>query len=174
MVKQFIAASLVVCLTGGMVMGQQKDQPPEVEKPSTFRGIEAGVPSDQTSIGDLKWFEVFKDPELQKLIRTAVVQNYDLRAALARINAARANLGLARSEQFPQVEAGADLTSTRISRNGQTPITAQVDQKRTFGSVFLNLLSFELDVWGRLRQQTKAAKLSFLPILLLLMRNAQV
>jgi multidrug efflux system outer membrane protein len=156
--KQLIAASLVVCLAGGLVMGQQKDQPPQVEKPLRYRGIEAGVPTDQTSIGDLKWFEVFKDPELQKLIRTAVVQNYDLRAALARINAARANLGLARSEQFPQIEASADLTSTRISRNGQTPITAQIDQKRTFGSVFLNLLSFELDVWGRLRQQTKAAR----------------
>ena len=43
-----------------------------------------------------------------------MVQNYDLRTAGARINAARANLGLARSEQFPQFEASADLTTQRV------------------------------------------------------------
>jgi len=55
---------------------------------------------DAGSIGDLKWFEVFQDEALQKLVRTAMVQNYDLRLAVARINAARANVGLARSNQF--------------------------------------------------------------------------
>ena len=156
--NRLIAATLMICVSVGLVFGQQKYQPPQVEKPSKFRGAEEPIATDQNSIGDLKWFEVFKDPELQKLIRTAVVQNYDMRAAIARINAARANVGLARSEQFPQVEASADLTSTRVSRNGQTPLVGEFDQKRTFGSVFLNLLSFELDVWGRLRQQTKAAR----------------
>ena len=156
--NRLIAATLMICIWVGLVSGQKKYEAPQVERPSQFRGAEAAVGTGQNSIGDLKWFEVFKDPELQKLIRTAVVQNYDLRAAVARINAARANLGLARSEQFPQIEASADLTSTRISRNGQIPLTGQIEQKRTFGSVFLNLLSFELDVWGRLRQQTKAAR----------------
>ena len=158
MKNRLIAASLLICVFIGPGQGQQKYQPPTVEQPSKFRGDEATVATDQNSIGDLKWFEVFKDPALQEMIRTAVVQNYDLRAAVARVNAARANLGLARSEQFPQIGASADLTSTRTSRNGQIPIGGQVDQKRTFGSVFLNLLSFELDVWGRLRQQTKGAR----------------
>src|ERR1051326_8219243 len=80
----------------------------QVKTPDTFRSSE-GV--DQNSIGDLKWFEVFKDQQLQQLVRTAMVQNYDLRLAGARINAARANLGLARSDQFPQFEASADLRS---------------------------------------------------------------
>jgi outer membrane protein, multidrug efflux system len=154
--NRLVAATLLICVSVGLVAAQQKYQLPQIEKPSQFRG--EPMASDQNSIGDLKWFEVFRDPELQKLIRTAVVQNYDLRAAMARINAARANLGLARSEQFPQIEASADLTSTRVSRNGQVPLSGQFEQKRTFGSVFLNLLSFELDVWGRLRQQTKAAR----------------
>src|SRR6188472_4588301 len=82
----------------------------QVKTPDAFRGSE-GV--DQNSIGDLKWFEVFKDEQLQQLVRTAMVQNYDLRLAGTRINAARANLGLARSEQLPQFEAGADLTTNR-------------------------------------------------------------
>ena len=145
MTKQLILATVIVSLLGGTIVGQKKTDRPPI--PSTFRGIDATAPADQTSIGDLKWFEVFKDEELQNLVRTAMVQNYDLRAALARINAERANLGLARAAQFPQVEASADLTSTRAS--GRTS---------NIGSVLLNLLSFELDIWGRLRQQTKAAR----------------
>ncbi len=139
-------------------MGQKKYQRPLVKTPDIFRGADASSAPDQTSIGDLKWFEVFKDEELQKLVRTAMVQNYDLRAAVARINAARANLGLARSDQFPQFEASADLTTTRTSKNGPMNFAGQGGRTRSFGSVLLNLLTFELDVWGRLRQQTKAAR----------------
>jgi len=145
MTKQLILATVIVSLLGGTIVGQKKTDRPPI--PNTFRGIDATAPADQTSIGDLKWFEVFKDEELQNLVRTAMVQNYDLRAALARINAARANLGLARAAQFPQIEASADLTSTHAS--GRTS---------NIGSVLLNLLSFELDIWGRVRQQRNAAR----------------
>ena len=126
-----------------------------VKTPDTFRGAEV---TNQNSIGDLKWFEVFKDQELQNLIKTAMVQNYDLRTAGARINAARANVGLARSDQFPQFDATADLTTNRFSQNGQLASSGQSGQRRSFGSVLLNLLTFEIDVWGRLRNQTKAAR----------------
>src|SRR5439155_19013294 len=112
---------------------------PAIKTPDTFRGADAVAPTDQASIGDLKWFEVFKDEELQRLVKTAMVQNYDLRAAVARINAARANLGLARSDQFPQFEGSADLTTTRASRNGQLGASPQGGQTRSFGSVLLNL-----------------------------------
>ena len=139
-------------------MAQKKYVRPPVKTPDTFRGADSASPLDQSSIGDLKWFEVFKDEELQTLIRTAMIQNHDLRGAVARINAARANLGLARSDQFPQFEASSDLTTTRTSRNGQLGASGQGGHTRSFGSVLLNLLTFELDVWGRLRQQTKAAR----------------
>ena len=158
MSNRLTAATLVLCLLAGGVAGQQKSPPSGVETPGTFRGAEPNAVLDQKSIGDLKWFEVFKDPELQKLVRTAMVQNYDLRAAIVRIDAARANLGLARSEQFPQFAAGADLTSLRSSQNGQLAVGSQGGRSRSFGSVLLNLFTFELDVWGRLRQQTKAAR----------------
>jgi multidrug efflux system outer membrane protein len=126
-----------------------------IKTPDRFRGAEV---TEQNSLGDLKWFEVFKDPELQNLIKTAIDENYDLRTAGARINAARANLGLARSEQLPQFDATADLTSNRFSQNGQLASSGQGGQRRSFGSVLLNLLTFEIDVWGRLRNQTKAAR----------------
>lgn len=153
--KHFVSAVLVIALLVNTVIAQKQYQRPPVKTPDTFRGAEG--PADQTSIGDLKWFEVFKDPELQKLVRTAMDQNYDLRAAVARINAERANLGLARSNQFPQFEGSADITTTRTSNTAQ-PIPGVGGKTRSIGSIFLNLLTFELDIWGRLRQETKAAR----------------
>src|SRR6266478_3757267 len=158
MTKSFITATIIISLLASSAVGQKKYQRPLVKTPDTFRGADGSSASDQTSIGDLKWFEVFKDEELQKLVRTAMVQNYDLRTAVARINAARANLGLARSDQFPQFAISADLTTTRSSKNGALGIAGQGGRTRSVGSVLLNLLTFELDVWGRLRQQTKAAR----------------
>jgi multidrug efflux system outer membrane protein len=161
MQERFIVALIVVSLLASSVVGQKKYERPAVKTPDTFRGADTVAPTDQTSIGDLKWFEVFKDEELQNLVRTAMIQNYDLRAAVARINAARANLGLARSDQFPQFEASGDLTTTRSSKNGPTGAAGQGGpggKARSFGSVLLNLLNFEIDVWGRLRQQTKASR----------------
>ena len=151
-------AVIIVSLLASSVSGQKTSAPPQVTIPDTFRGEDSTTLTNQTSIGDLKWFDIFKDEELQKLVRTAMVRNYDLHAAVARINAARANLGLARSDQFPQFDATADITSTRSSQNGQFGAFAQGGRGRSVGSVFLNLLTFELDVWGRLRQQTKAAR----------------
>jgi len=151
-------AVIIVSLLASSVSGQKTSAPPQVTIPDTFRGEDSRTLTNQTSIGDLKWFDIFKDEELQQLVRTAMVRNYDLHAAVARINAARANLGLARSDQFPQFDATADITSTRSSQNGQFGAFAQGGRGRSVGSVFLNLLTFELDVWGRLRQQTKAAR----------------
>ena len=156
MTKQFIAAVVLVSVLMATVAAQKRQQRPAI--PDMFRGADAAALNDKTSVGDLKWFEVFKDEELQQLVRTAIVQNYDARAAIARINAARANLGLARSEQFPQIYGSADLVTTRSSKNGPLGGFAGSGGARSIGSFFLNLLSFELDVWGRVRQQKKAAR----------------
>ena len=158
MKKSFIVATLVLNLLAGSVAGQTKYQRPPIKTPNEFRGAQPTSPGDENSIGDLKWFEVFNDEELQKLVRTAMDQNYDLRLAVARINAARANVGLARSNQFPQFDIGADLTTTRSSANAGTNVPGQSGSKRSFGEVFLSLLTFEVDLWGRRRQETKAAR----------------
>jgi len=158
LINRVSTAVIIVSLLASSVSGQKTSAPPQVTIPDTFRGEDSTTLTNQTSIGDLKWFDIFKDEELQKLVRTAMVRNYDLHAAVARINAARANLGLARSDQFPQFDATADITSIRSSQNGQFGAFAQGGRGRSVGSVFLNLLTFELDVWGRLRQQTKAAR----------------
>src|SRR5258705_3298666 len=155
--RHFITAILLVSLLTGSVAGQKKYELP-IKTPDEFRGVESTSPADANSIGDLKWFEVFQDEALQKLVRTAMVQNYDLRLAVARINAARANVGLARSNQFPHFDASADLTTTRTSANTGASTTGQAGRKRSVGEVFLSLLTFEVDLWGRRRQLTKAAR----------------
>jgi outer membrane protein, multidrug efflux system len=134
-------------------------QRPALPAPAVFRGaVEVTTPPDPTSLGDLHWFDIFKDAQLQALIRTALVANDDLRTAVARVNEARANLGITRSEQFPTIAASADITTERASSNGLTPVLPGTSGERTVGSVLLNLLSFEVDVWGRLRRATEAAR----------------
>jgi multidrug efflux system outer membrane protein len=68
------------------------------------------------------------------------------------------NVGLARSNQFPQFEAGADLPTTRTSTNTGVNVPGQGGRTRSIGEVFLSLLTFEIDLWGRLREQTKAKR----------------
>jgi len=137
---------------------------PTVQTPSTFRAPTPQLTPEAASLADLKWWEVFKDEKLQVLIRTSLVENYDLRDAVARVEAARANLGITRSEQFPNAEVGGSLTTTRLSRNGQLPLPVSFvpSQNRTFGQATLNLLSFEVDIWGRLRRATEAARANLL------------
>src|SRR5580698_9020648 len=132
--------------------------------PASFRAPEPLPATQAASLASLKWFEVFKDDELQALIRTALQQNYDLRDAAARVEAARAGLGITRSAQFPNFGASGDIDFNRLSRNGATPLPPQLltSQNRTFGQATLDLLSFEIDIWGRLRRATEAARANLL------------
>lgn len=154
-----LAATLLI----GCTVGPNYHRP-TVQTPSAFRAPTPQLTPEAASLADLKWWEVFKDDKLQELIRTSLVENYDLRDAVARVEAARANLGIIRSDQFPNLAVGGDLTTTRFSRNGQLPLPASFvpSQNRTFGQATLNLLSFELDIWGRLRRATEAARANLL------------
>jgi outer membrane protein, multidrug efflux system len=137
---------------------------PTINVPANFRAPEPLPTPQAASVADLKWFEVFKDESLQQLVRTALEQNYDLRDAVARVEQARANLGITRSNQFPQVDASGALEVTRLSRDGQFPLPASfvTSQNRNWGEASLNLLSFEIDLWGRLRRATEAARANLL------------
>jgi len=148
---------MLVCLTGCMI-GPDYNRP-SMEIPPQFR---AATTADTTSIADLKWFEVFQDEHLQELIRSALAQNYDLRDAIARVDASRANLGITRSNQFPNFGVGADVSNIEQSRQGQFTIPRGTSRQRTFGTVFLELFTFEIDIWGRLRRATEAAQAELL------------
>jgi NodT family efflux transporter outer membrane factor (OMF) lipoprotein len=161
--KSLIAVGLMAILLTGCTVGPNYRRP-AIHAPDAFRAPAPAPPSDSASLADLKWWEVFKDEQLQELERTALVQNYDLRDAVARVDAARANLGITRSNQFPNIDAEGNLSTIRVSRNGSTPLPKSFvpSQNRTFGEATLSLLSFELDIWGRLRRATEAARANLL------------
>jgi multidrug efflux system outer membrane protein len=154
---------LLAGLSAGCTVGPNYRRP-AIAVPASFRTPDPLPPSQGAAIADLKWFEVFKDEKLQELIRAALERNYDLRDAVARVEAARASLGITRSNQFPTFGAGGSVDINRISRDGATPIPAAVlpSQNRNFGSAALQLLSFEIDIWGKLRRATEAARANLL------------
>ena len=157
-----ICALAAVLLVGCAVGPNYKR--PATDVPTTFRAPAPLPPAQAASFADLKWFEVFKDDKLQELIRKALVANYDLRTQRRAIEAARANLGITRSNQYPNFGAGGAVEINRLSRDGATPLPPVVlpSQDRNFGTAVLNLLSFEIDLWGRLRRATEAARANLL------------
>src|SRR5258708_33586480 len=144
--QSVIAPTLIATLLASCTMGPNYHRP-AIQTPDSFRTPAPTPANDAASLADLKWWEVFKDEKLQDLERTALTQNYDLRDAVARVEAARANVGIVRSEQYPNLGVSADVSTARTSRNGALPLPAGLvrSQNRTFGAATLNLLSFALD-----------------------------
>jgi outer membrane protein, multidrug efflux system len=161
--SSYIAIGTAALLLAGCTVGPNYRRP-QIESPAAFRAPAPLPQAEGDSLANLKWFEVFRDPQLQEMIRTAVAQNYDLRTAVARVEEARANLGITRANQFPQASATGDLQVTRLSRDGSFPLPSSFvsDQNRNWGEAGLNLLSYEVDLWGRLRRATEAARANLL------------
>jgi NodT family efflux transporter outer membrane factor (OMF) lipoprotein len=133
---------------------------PVIETPASYR---AG-PHDASaaSLADLQWFELFRDDTLTALVTTALQQNFELQIAAERILQARAVLGITRSERFPSVGASADVIGTRPSRRGalgELPEGADPDIAYTQAGFSLG---WELDVWGRIRRLSEAARAQYL------------
>ncbi len=159
----YIGITTAVVMLAGCTVGPNYKRP-QVAVPENFRAPDPLPESQGASLADLKWFEVYRDPQLDNLIKVALVQNYDLRDAVARVDEARANLGITRSNQYPQVSASGDLQFTRLSRDGQFPLPASFvpSQNRNWGEAALNLLSFQVDLWGQLRRATEASRANLL------------
>src|ERR1700747_911702 len=109
-----IAIAAVALLLAGCTVGPNYKRP-QVPVPASFRAPEPLPENQAASLADLQWFEVFRDEQLQQLIRSALARNYDLRDAVTRVEEARRNLGIVHSNQLPQVSASGDLELTRLS-----------------------------------------------------------
>ncbi len=148
-----IAAILASGFVAGCAVGPNYHRP-DVQTPATYRDLSENpqVQAQAASYADLPWWQVFQDPQLQELIRTALKQNYDLQIATERINAARAQLAITRSNLLPQVGAGGTFYGG----------------KQQFFPATVNILflaadaSFQLDLFGRLRRETEAARAQLL------------
>src|SRR5580692_5715788 len=139
MKRRTLVVALAAALTGCTVGPDYKR--PSVAVPASFRAPEPLPATQAASLASLKWFEIFKDDKLQELIRTSLEQNYDLRDAVARVEAARAGLGITRSAQFPNFDASGAVEINRLSRDGATPIPQELlsSQNRNFGEATLGL-----------------------------------
>jgi multidrug efflux system outer membrane protein len=131
---------------------------PDVTLPSVYRGPEPGAAPATTSFGDLPWWELFQDTNLQVLIRTALVANYDLRVAVTRILQAQSQLTIARAPQFPTVGAQVDAPYTGYVGNSRP----QEIPAQTFTPEGGITLGWELDLWGKFRRATEAARAQLL------------
>src|SRR2546422_9969607 len=129
-------------------------QPPHVDTPDDFRGRIG--PADAASFADVPWWQVFGDPALQDLVRRALAGNYDLQSAVARIEEARAQVGVAASDLYPHVGYQGSAERQKIFFTPTFPSTTF----NTFQGV-LNV-AWEIDIWGRIRRATEAARAQFL------------
>ncbi|HEV2416759.1 MAG TPA: efflux transporter outer membrane subunit [Terriglobia bacterium] len=147
-----ILLALSFALVGGCAVGP-KYQKPAVLLPQAWRA----PTSTASSLGELKWWALFKDPVLQNLIRAALEQNKDLLVAAARVDQARAAAGVARSNQFPQVSLSASALRERLSRVGAFPFPPQFSVNLPLYTIQPQV-SYEADFWGRYKQATAAAR----------------
>ena len=162
---QVLVASGLALLAAGCNVGPKYTRP-QVPVPPSFQGADnaeiSSAPKD--SLGDQKWSEVFREPELQALLKTALTNNFDLRVAAQRILEQQAQVQITRSQQFPQlsvggVGAGARLPSsvTNTNGNGGATTSTAFPDPFIFGSLSLSA-SWTPDFWGVYRKQTQAAR----------------
>jgi multidrug efflux system outer membrane protein len=155
-------AGIVIAAVAAMWLAGCKVGPnyrrPDVQTPAAYRTLAPDLqahPEAQAqaaSYADLPWWEVFHDPKLQELIRTALNQNYDVQLAAERINAARAELSITRSSLYPQVGGNANFVGGKDSNT-----------QSKFNFLLLSAdAAFQLDLFGKLRRATEASRAELL------------
>lgn len=152
---RILALAGVAAILGACTQGKDY-QRPEIQTPGTFR-TPAGTPVSMTeaaSLADQPWWQLFNDPVLQQLIDKALANNLDVAIAAARVDQARAMVGVARSEGMPQV-------GYQFGGGGTQSFVPLPDAPTDFryGGVAGGLsAAWEIDVWGRIKRSTEAAR----------------
>lgn len=150
-------AMLALLMAAGCVSMAPPYSRPALPVPAAY-DAPAARPAE-LSASRIPWRTYFSDPALQALIDTALVNNRDLRTALARVLEARALYGIQRADQFPTVGVQADGTRARVP--GDLNLTGQPQVSSQY-QVGLGLASWELDFWGRVRSLKDAALQNYL------------
>lgn len=150
-----VTASLLAACT----MGPQYRRP-QLQLPAAHRG--AVDTATAASLADLHWFQLFRDDQLNELVATALKDNFEVRIAAERVMQARAVYGITRSGQTPAVDGVAGATAVRASRTGANgAFPGSTDSDLTYLEVGFSV-GWELDVWGRLRRLSEAARAQYL------------
>ena len=141
--KNLLVVSLLVFLLDGCTVGPKYNKP-EFHPPANFYTEEQ---SSNNSAADLAWWELFKDPVLQSLIRESLANNYDLRLAVSRVDQERALLGVTKSQYYPQVGYDGNISGQ------QSPFVAN----HTYYSYGFATF-WEIDLFGRIRRMNEAQR----------------
>ena len=150
-----VVASLAL---GGCTLGPKYVRP-GVEIPQAWRSAPEN-PADAASLANLPWWELFQDEELRRLVGAALEANKDLRIAVARVDQVRARLRLARSDELPHLDGHARYARERVSEQSVFSVPSGESETDIFS--LSGDASFELDVWGRLRSASEAARAELL------------
>jgi NodT family efflux transporter outer membrane factor (OMF) lipoprotein len=132
----------------------QPYQSPVIPTDSLYRNSNT---SDTTSIGNLRWDQLFTDPTLQALINTGIQNNIDLQVAFTRIQQAQAYYSQSKAAFLPSLDANAGVTSSKISEAQGLGIRRSATQYQVGVST-----AWELDIWGKLKSSRKASLASLL------------
>lgn len=143
------AAALAALALAGCALGPNYRRPDAVA-PASYRD----TPEDPASIADMAWFDLFRDEALRRHVEEALANNRDLLAAAARVEQARGLAAVQRGELFP--DAGYELDARRES----DAIFGSPSPGAGTQNIYLGVLNaaWELDVWGRIRRATEAAR----------------
>lgn len=134
--------------------------PGEVPQEYRFQTLQGQPQPGLNSLADLSWWEMFDDRELQGLIRTALEQNYDVLLAAARVAEARALVGVSRSLWLPQAGGTYFFQRQRLSQVSFPPFSRGAPHTGNINQLNLDLF-WEIDLFGRLRSLTDAARAEF-------------
>lgn len=149
------AAGLLVAIAGASCAARGPAAPPPPQMPPAFKESadwKAGQPADQVLRG--AWWEMFGDPQLNALEARIDVSNDTLRAARARFLQARAAMGIAKSSRYPQVTTSPQITATEQSGNRPNA----TEHERISDFILPVDVSYEADVWGRVRLGMDSAR----------------
>jgi multidrug efflux system outer membrane protein len=151
-------ATVAMNMLAGCNVGPKYTRP-NYTAPPAYRGAdEAAVSSDAAgSLGDEQWSAVYREPELQDLIRKALANNYDVRIAAQHILEQQAQVKITRSQQFPVITVG----GTGIGAALPTSFGTQIGSPIVDGGFSLNA-AWTPDFWGLYRKQTEAARAQLL------------
>ena len=146
----------VSLLPSGCAVGPNY-QRPKVNVPAEYRDAERV--SQQASVADLPWWEVFKDDRLKNLIQTALANNYDLKIAVTRVEQARQIAAQARAQYFPFLNYSLSASDGKNEFLGNVSPNGGQEQG-SFAAVAT--VAWEADLWGRLRRENEAARAQYL------------
>ena len=156
--RTLLSLSMCAALCSACRVGPRYVRPP-IDAPATFRGAPADS-ARSASLGEAKWWNVFGDEELQRLIAQALTENYDVRVAAARILQARAQLTITRADQFPTVTANASATGERTPATRQGGFAIPASNQGVYHVDAT--VTWEIDFWGKFRSATEAQRATLL------------